>query len=247
MLQVFKNGQTSIVLRVKVLDSSVSTGAGLTGLTSASSGLRIATIADNEAAATAYTVAGSTIETITTLGTFAAPTATKCRFKEVDATNHPGVYELHIADARFAVANAKSLLVSLSGATNAAQTDFVVQLQTDDPYVAKLDAAATRTALGLSSANLDTQLAAIAGFIDTEIGTLTTNVAAVPAAVGALVVEGAITLLQSLRLANAALGGKASGLGTSTAVFRDLGDTKDRITATVDADGNRSAVTRDLT
>lgn len=137
MLQTFKNGQASVVLRVKLLDSSSTTGAGLTGLTSASSGLIISTIADNEATATAYTVAGSTVETITTLGTYAAPTATKCRFKEVDATNHKGVYELQFANARFAVASSKSLLVSVAGATNLAQADFVVQLQSDDPYVAK--------------------------------------------------------------------------------------------------------------
>lgn len=125
-----------MVLRVKLRDSSVTTGAGLTGLTSASTGLVISTIADNEASATAYTVAGSTIETITTLGTYAAPTATKCRFKEVDATNHPGLYELQIADARFAVASAKSLTISLSGATNLAQCDVVVPLRTVNPYAA---------------------------------------------------------------------------------------------------------------
>lgn len=61
------------------------------------------------------------------------------------------------------------------------------------------------------------------------------------------VVDGAVTARQSVRLANATLGGKASGLATTTAVYRDLGDTKDRISATVDADGNRTAVTRDLT
>jgi hypothetical protein len=60
-------------------------------------------------------------------------------------------------------------------------------------------------------------------------------------------VEGSTTLVQSLRLLNAALGGKASGLETTTAVYRNIGDSKDRITATVDADGNRSAVTLDLT
>jgi hypothetical protein len=119
-------GATSNILRVKLLDSSVTTGAGLTGLTSASSGLRISTISDQEATATAYTVAGSTIETITTLGTYAAPTATKCRFKEVDATNHPGVYEIHLADARFSVSGTTQLLVSISGATNLAQCDFVI-------------------------------------------------------------------------------------------------------------------------
>lgn len=135
MLIGYKRGQGSIVLRVKILNSSVSTGAGLTGLTSASSGLIISTIADNESTATAYTVAGSTIEGITTLGTYAAPTATKCRFKEVDATNHKGVYEIQLADARYAVSSAKSLLVSVSGATNAAETDVVIPLRDLDPYV----------------------------------------------------------------------------------------------------------------
>jgi hypothetical protein len=61
------------------------------------------------------------------------------------------------------------------------------------------------------------------------------------------VIEGTTTLRESVRLANSALGGKASGLETTSAVFRDLADTKDRLTATVDADGNRTAVTRDLT
>lgn len=134
MAYAFKNGQGSIILRVKMLDSTVSTGAGKTGLTSASSGLIISTAADNEATATAYTQAGSTIESITTLGTYAAPTATKCRFKEFDATNHPGVYEIQIADARYAVSNAKSLIVSWSGVTGLAQGDVQIPLQVIDPY-----------------------------------------------------------------------------------------------------------------
>lgn len=60
-------------------------------------------------------------------------------------------------------------------------------------------------------------------------------------------IETGVTLRQVLRGVAAALLGKASGLDTTTAVFRDINDTKDRITATVDADGNRSAVTTDLT
>lgn len=130
----FKRGQTSVILRVKLLDSSATTGAGLTGLTSASSGLSISTIADNEAIPTTYTVGGSTIESITTLGTFAAPTATKCRFKEVSSSAHPGIYEIQIADARFAVSSAKSLVVSIFGATNLAQCDLLVRLTDHDPY-----------------------------------------------------------------------------------------------------------------
>lgn len=123
-----KNGVTSLILRVKILDNAVTTGAGKTGLTHSSSGLIISTIADNEATATAYTQAASNVETITTLGTFAAPTASKCRFKEVDATNHPGLYEIHIANARWAVSNARSVIVSVSGVSGAAQVDAEIQL-----------------------------------------------------------------------------------------------------------------------
>jgi hypothetical protein len=61
------------------------------------------------------------------------------------------------------------------------------------------------------------------------------------------VVDGTKTLRESIRLANAALGGKASGLGTATATFRNPDDDKNRIVATVDADGNRTAVALDLT
>ena len=132
MLISYKRGQGSIVLRVKILNSSVTTGAGLTGLSSSSGGLIISTIADNESTATTYTQAGSTIESITTLGTYAAPTATKCRFKEVDANNHKGIYEIQLADTRFA--GGKSLLISISGATNLAECDAVVPLTDLDPY-----------------------------------------------------------------------------------------------------------------
>jgi hypothetical protein len=48
----------------------------------------------------------------------------------------------------------------------------------------------------------------------------------------------------TLLIASAVLG-KASGLDTATAVYRAVDDSKDRITATVDANGNRTAVTLD--
>ena len=134
MLIGYRRGQGSIILQVKILNSSVSTGAGLTGLSNTSSGLIIATRADTESTSTAYTVAASNVETITTLGTYQAPTSGKCRFREVDSTNHKGIYELQFADARFAVSGAKSLLISISGATNAAETDVVIPLRDLDPF-----------------------------------------------------------------------------------------------------------------
>jgi len=59
-------------------------------------------------------------------------------------------------------------------------------------------------------------------------------------------VEGSVTMVQALRLLLSALTGKSSGGGTATLVFRDIGDTKNRISVTVDSSGNRTAVgTRD--
>jgi hypothetical protein len=61
------------------------------------------------------------------------------------------------------------------------------------------------------------------------------------------VVEGAYTMRQFLRLFASVLAAKLSGAATATVTIRDVGDTKDRVTATVDADGNRTAVVLDVT
>jgi hypothetical protein len=60
-------------------------------------------------------------------------------------------------------------------------------------------------------------------------------------------VETSWTLRQAMRILLAALAGKLSGAATTTVAIRDVGDSKDRITATVDASGNRSAVSYDKT
>ena len=79
--------------------------------------------------------------------------------------------------------------------------------------------------------------------------TLNVNVATLSsAAVDSILddpVEGSYTMRQLLRLMAAALFGKASGGGTATITFRDLGDSKDRITATVTSNGNRTTVVLD--
>lgn len=60
-------------------------------------------------------------------------------------------------------------------------------------------------------------------------------------------IEGVTTLRQALRIMLAALAGKLSGAATTTITIRDVNDTKARITATVDEDGNRVDVTVDGT
>lgn len=93
-----------------------------------------------------------------------------------------------------------------------------------------LSAAGVRSAVGLAAANLDTQLDGIPDAVLDEADG----------------VETGVTLRQAMRLNLAAAAGKLSGAATTTIAIRDVGDTKDRITATVDADGNRTAVTTDV-
>jgi hypothetical protein len=59
------------------------------------------------------------------------------------------------------------------------------------------------------------------------------------------VVEGTLTLRQLMKVFLAVLAGKSAGGGTLTITFRDNADSKNRISATVDANGNRSDVTID--
>ena len=59
-------------------------------------------------------------------------------------------------------------------------------------------------------------------------------------------VEVGLTLKQSLRLVLASTAGKLSGAGTGVETIRNPADTKDRIVATVDQAGNRSAIAYDV-
>jgi hypothetical protein len=160
--------EDSRIIRIKILDSSSGTGAGKTGLSNASTGLIISTIASPEATPTVYTVAGSTIETIATLGTYAAPTATKCRFKEVDATNHPGLYEIQLANARYAIAGQKGLVITISGAAGMVQADLHVlftafDLQDADPKVDIIDAPNATGLAAIADAILCRNFASVSG------------------------------------------------------------------------------------
>jgi len=70
----------------------------------------------------------------------------------------------------------------------------------------------------------------------------------IAAAILAAAADGSYTVAEILRVVMAVLGGQASGLASTTALYKNRDGTKTRITATVDADGNRSSVTyTDLT
>jgi len=127
--EIVERGAQSLIVHVFVQDSTSSTGAGKTGLAFDSVGLQINVIRPGEASPTSYTQAGGTIETIATIGTYSAPTATKCRFKEIDSSLLPGWYELQFADALFNTTNSRrSLGGMVFGASGIVPTPFQIQL-----------------------------------------------------------------------------------------------------------------------
>lgn len=94
-----------------------------------------------------------------------------------------------------------------------------------------LDAAATRAALGLASANLDTQLALRTGFKLASDG------------LDAITVETGVNLRQAASVILASTAGVLSGAATSTVTIKGGNVSTTRITAQCDTDGNRTSVT----
>lgn len=122
-----KKGTTSQILHIFIQDSSSTAGAGLTGLTFESASLACRYINPGG------TLSGAiTLETISTLGTYATPTSNAhIRFKEVSsASPSQGIYELHIHNDWMNLTGG-SVVIMLAGATNMAQTRLEIDLQAD--------------------------------------------------------------------------------------------------------------------
>lgn len=142
-----------------------------------------------------------------------------------------------------------------------------------DEWAGAIDEATIRSAVGLAAANLDTQLAALQTDLDNP-SQYKADVSALATAAGLTATEAAVllaiagissitaddvldepvedeggahelTLREIQRILLAFAAGKASGGGTTAIAFRDQADSKDRIAGTVDAQGNRTAVTVD--
>jgi hypothetical protein len=98
-----------------------------------------------------------------------------------------------------------------------------------------LSPAGVRTAIGLSSANLDAQLDALPTAAENAAGLLDLVDA----------IEAGVSPRAALRIALAVLAGKSAGLDSGSITFRNIGDSKTRVTATGDAFGNRTATAVD--
>jgi hypothetical protein len=114
-------GTTSLILQIFIRDLSDNSGLGKSGL------------AHNTASLTAYykrnTAAAPVAITLVTatLGTFASG-----GFKEIDATNMIGAYELHIPNAAL-ITGADNVLVCLQGAADMTPVQVMIDLVGWDP------------------------------------------------------------------------------------------------------------------
>jgi len=124
--------------------------------------------------------------------------------------------------------------------TSANQTTMLANLATIAGYIDTEVAAikAKTDNLPASPAN-EATLTTIAGYVDTEVAAIKAKTDLIPGTVDGKTFAELVTLMAAVLL------GKASGLEGTAAVYRAVNDSKDRVTATVDAHGNRTALTLD--
>lgn len=116
-----KKGTTSKKVRFFIADSSVTTGAGKTGLVYNTASLVAYYIRDGDSNETAITLATATLGTWTSGG-----------FILVDDTNMPGLVELGIPDAVLAT-GANHVEIMLKGAANMSPVNISIELVSYDP------------------------------------------------------------------------------------------------------------------
>ena len=162
------------------------------------------------------TVSTTVAVTAGTLGTWASATATLI-------TGTTGCYEVGIPNAVFANA-ARQVTVQFLGA---GPSDAMLQIQIVPNDVVSGVTVFGNVTVGGYAANQDPY----------------TSVMKTVDSVDAL--TNADTLEKRIRIILSALLGKVSGMGASAPIFRNITDTKARITATTDTIGDRTAVTLD--
>jgi hypothetical protein len=224
MTTIVVGGKADVSLSLFIQDSTSSVGAGLTGLLYNASGLVCFYHRPGEAAAQLN------LATQTTTGAHSDG-----GLVEIDATNLPGVYRLDLSDAVCA-AGVQNITIMLKGAANMVPCVKDIQIGGVDVAALSNDTVAADNAelffdgTGYNGANNVIPTVTSSGLSSAAVDAVLDEV-----------VEGTLTMRQMLRLFTAALTGKAAGGGTTTITFRNVADDADRITLTVDANGNRSA------
>jgi hypothetical protein len=156
-----------------------------------------------------------------------------------DATGHQttGTFGQAIGDP---VADTNTIYKSVvTDATGATVGVDVVALKAETAAILTDTAEIGAAGAGLTTLATQASVNTIDDFLDTEIAAIKAKTDLIPGTIDGKTFSELVTLIASVLL------GKASGLDTTTAIYRAVDDSKDRVTATVDANGNRSALTLD--
>jgi len=179
--------------------------------------------------------------------TILAPTTSVTIQELVDALRH---WESHIENLEFIrLMNAEGKLALRAGKT---QEITLILLDTKIAFEARTGPSFTECEInGGSLVAFDALDAAISpiqttAYVQVNYAEAVSGAAVTPEGVWGHELEGTFTAGQLMQLMAATLAAKSSGGGTGTITFRDLLDTLDRISADVDANGNRTSVTRNL-
>jgi len=170
------------------------------------------------------------------------------------ASSPPAVNATQFAGQTITAAAGVTLPSSVASPTNitAGVITTVTNLTNDPPGVTTLLSRLSSARAGFLDF-LDAAISSRSTFAGGAVASVTAPVAVSASGLDAALdtangVETGLSLRGALRLMAAVLFGKASGLATATAVFRNaVADAKSRVTATTDVDGNRTAVTTDQT
>jgi hypothetical protein len=113
---------TSLIVEIFIQNSGSTTGAGLTGLTNGTSGLLCYYKRNTGTGSVA-----ATLDAVSTLGTYEPTNNAHGAFLAVDATDMPGLYELHVPNNALA-SGADSVVLYLQGAANMAPCLLEIEL-----------------------------------------------------------------------------------------------------------------------
>lgn len=221
------------------IDSSVGAVAAnaITAAAIADGAIDAATFAAGAIDATA--IANNAIDT----ATFAAGTTIpRCTLTDTLTTYTGNTVQTGDSFARLGAPAGASVSADVAGVqsdTNDIQTRLPAALVAGriDASVGAM-ASGTVTAAAIAADAIDAD--ALAADVGTELATALLDMANA--------IETGLTPRQALRLIASTTAGKLSGAGTATETFRNaVADSKNRIVATVDSAGNRTAITTDVT
>lgn len=130
MKEIVERGASAVLLHLFLPDAESGVGAGKSGVSASTSGLRVAVIRPGEAVPRRYGVDLGNIDPVPTLGVHAAPHPDRCAWGEIDPAWLPGWYELHLADALFddTQGGRRSLGGMIFGVSGLVPTPFQIQL-----------------------------------------------------------------------------------------------------------------------